>query len=758
MSDMRKYLDLLTESTQETKEVIQESVNKEENFLKSLSEGKHGAHGKDLDNAIEVAIKKLGDDPTLEEIYTEVTLIRKNADLGGFFVNKGYRERSALGAIAKALGLPGLYTEDGDGFVSTDQDDANRYQSYGSGSMSAARELAKKGYLTKEKASKLGVLDIFGMEIGDRDQDKYSADRTANTSAKDERGMRRKFKRFQELVAKAKESEQQPEESINFESAIGLHLYKSLLVEGLDYEEQKELDALADELAKFKWSDETYGENVLQAVQDYEDWADAEADKEFDKADAEFDKLDKEQSAKSGSQSGSLAKFAKSGKGGIKNDPDEKEAISELQERLTKLGFDTGGTEGIYGPKTEQAVKDFQTMMGTKPDGDAGPKTINAIIRAETVPGLKEFYTDMGELLDLIKKGAKFTKGGEESSSNSFPNGVKGDWNQDGTVDIYDKRIEVDRKARGLTTDSIDFRNLISIVEGNLLLEAVSEQEQARAMELYNKHKEKFTDGEYGAALPKPVADRMTEVSKWASGETVASTDDKEDNKADDKDAEVDNKADDADSKDNDETLSIEDFNSAREIAEGLHAAWKEGGFLWTGLGTTAGAGEALLGKIKNHKEFVRVADIYKSMYKDSLGDDLAEEYGGSEKEGIMGILDRLEARCAVHKDEQDKPGLITLWWEGQRYFVNEKPDENGEFWGQDEDGSINWWQLSKQWQVQDPELLRLVKAESASRTGAKATGTNSAQDAAEKELSKDLATGKDAAAQNTSGFDTTTP
>lgn len=45
------------------------------------------------------------------------------------------------------------------------------------------------------------------------------------------------------------------------------------------------------------------------------------------------------------------------------------EDVSYVQRKLTKLGFYTGAPDGLYGPKTTQAVKDFQVNIGGNPDG-----------------------------------------------------------------------------------------------------------------------------------------------------------------------------------------------------------------------------------------------------------------------------------------------------------------------------------------------------------------------------------------------------
>jgi membrane-bound lytic murein transglycosylase B len=51
--------------------------------------------------------------------------------------------------------------------------------------------------------------------------------------------------------------------------------------------------------------------------------------------------------------------------------------IQELQTRLTKAGFDTGGTDGRVGNDTMQAVRDYQAKMGLEPaDGYGGLKVL----------------------------------------------------------------------------------------------------------------------------------------------------------------------------------------------------------------------------------------------------------------------------------------------------------------------------------------------------------------------------------------------
>jgi N-acetylmuramoyl-L-alanine amidase len=42
---------------------------------------------------------------------------------------------------------------------------------------------------------------------------------------------------------------------------------------------------------------------------------------------------------------------------------------------LTAVGYDTGGVDGIFGPRTESGVRAFQRDYGLAVDGIVGPRT-----------------------------------------------------------------------------------------------------------------------------------------------------------------------------------------------------------------------------------------------------------------------------------------------------------------------------------------------------------------------------------------------
>jgi hypothetical protein len=78
--------------------------------------------------------------------------------------------------------------------------------------------------------------------------------------------------------------------------------------------------------------------------------------------------------------------------------------VLDLQQRLLTAGFDPGPRDGIYGPRTADAVRRFQERVGLRPDGRPGPETARQL----------DLYLD-------LRDSAKATKGGDDSSSSISP-------------------------------------------------------------------------------------------------------------------------------------------------------------------------------------------------------------------------------------------------------------------------------------------------------------------------------------------------
>ena len=61
------------------------------------------------------------------------------------------------------------------------------------------------------------------------------------------------------------------------------------------------------------------------------------------------------------------------------------EAVSRLQGGLAQLSYDPGAADGIFGGKTEAAVKAFQEDSGLEVDGIVGDATWAALEAAFTL-------------------------------------------------------------------------------------------------------------------------------------------------------------------------------------------------------------------------------------------------------------------------------------------------------------------------------------------------------------------------------------
>lgn len=61
--------------------------------------------------------------------------------------------------------------------------------------------------------------------------------------------------------------------------------------------------------------------------------------------------------------------------------------VSDLQSALCRLGFDCGRVDGILGPRTAQALVDFQANCGLAADGVCGADTVRTILRVSSQTG-----------------------------------------------------------------------------------------------------------------------------------------------------------------------------------------------------------------------------------------------------------------------------------------------------------------------------------------------------------------------------------
>ena len=65
------------------------------------------------------------------------------------------------------------------------------------------------------------------------------------------------------------------------------------------------------------------------------------------------------------------------------------EDFGHVQKALEALGYDPGKADGLDGPKTQKAVREFQASANIGVDGMVGPKTRTALVErlgAEAAP------------------------------------------------------------------------------------------------------------------------------------------------------------------------------------------------------------------------------------------------------------------------------------------------------------------------------------------------------------------------------------
>jgi Putative peptidoglycan binding domain len=81
--------------------------------------------------------------------------------------------------------------------------------------------------------------------------------------------------------------------------------------------------------------------------------------------------------------------------------------VRDAQQALKDKGYDPGPIDGIDGPRTEAAVRQYQEKENIEPDGRLGPKTLDSLGVKQASAG-----TEFSEAGENVKH--SYSKGGKE--------------------------------------------------------------------------------------------------------------------------------------------------------------------------------------------------------------------------------------------------------------------------------------------------------------------------------------------------------
>ena len=121
--------------------------------------------------------------------------------------------------------------------------------------------------------------------------------------------------------------------------------------------------------------------------------------------------------------------------------------VTQIQKKLSAWGYYSGKADGVYGSKTEAAVKYFQRKNGLKADGIAGPATLAAMgIQTSSPSGYENNIALLARLISAEARGEPYA--GQVAvgavvlnrvEHPSFPNSISGVIYQSGAFScLYD--------------------------------------------------------------------------------------------------------------------------------------------------------------------------------------------------------------------------------------------------------------------------------------------------------------------------------
>ena len=144
--------------------------------------------------------------------------------------------------------------------------------------------------------------------------------------------------------------------------------------------------------------------------------------------------------------------------------------VRRIQTKLKSLGFYSGAVDGIYGAKTQSAVKRFQSSVGITADGIAGPKTLLYLGLDSSQPSSSQYSSSdvylLAKVIAAEARGESYT--GQVAvgavilnrvESSSFPDTVSGVVYQKGAfscVTDSNWKVEPTAEARKAAQDAIN--------------------------------------------------------------------------------------------------------------------------------------------------------------------------------------------------------------------------------------------------------------------------------------------------------------
>jgi N-acetylmuramoyl-L-alanine amidase len=120
--------------------------------------------------------------------------------------------------------------------------------------------------------------------------------------------------------------------------------------------------------------------------------------------------------------------------------------VAELQMRLSQLGFDSGHIDGIFGPTTESALREFQRNCGVATSGVLDRATLDEVLRLAPFDVTRRLVTEARDMAGLSYHYGPIILTG----SHELVSGLAREFTRHGETVIVDRDIDVAAHANEL--------------------------------------------------------------------------------------------------------------------------------------------------------------------------------------------------------------------------------------------------------------------------------------------------------------------